>query len=258
MLLPNRTVQRYLAEQDFYSYEIDGDFGLASQAALDAFLTFSAIDATGWPLERKRVAMEQLMFRSEGLVVGKIDGLVGPQTRQAYEDYVTKDREQGAATDEVDHQPQTWPRQSEVTRVFGNYGENQVLLQLPYPMVLAWDTKTAVTRISLHRLVAPSAQRALEKIHAVYGNRIPELGLNLFGGSFNVRKMRGGSQMSMHSWGIAIDFDPENNQLKWGRDRARLARPEYEDFWKAWEDEGWISLGRERNYDWMHVQAARL
>ncbi|MCA1748660.1 MAG: M15 family metallopeptidase [Sphingomonadales bacterium] len=70
--------------------------------------------------------------------------------------------------------------------------------------------------------------------------------------------MRGGSSWSMHSWGIAIDFDPANNQLRWGRDRARMAKPAYAPFLNAWESEGWISLGRERNFDWMHVQAARL
>ncbi len=79
-----------------------------------------------------------------------------------------------------------------------------------------------------------------------------------FGGSLNVRRIRGGKSWSMHSWGIAIDFDPANNQLRWGRDRARFAKPEYEAFWAAWEEEGWVSLGRTRNFDWMHVQAARL
>ena len=70
--------------------------------------------------------------------------------------------------------------------------------------------------------------------------------------------MRGGTQYSMHSWGIAIDFDPERNQLNWGRDRARLAAADCVPFWDIWEAEGWVSLGRARNFDWMHVQAARL
>lgn len=84
------------------------------------------------------------------------------------------------------------------------------------------------------------------------------IGLDLFGGSLNVRKMRGGSAYSMHSWGIAIDFDPERNQLKWGKDRARLAQPDAVPFWLEWEREGWLSLGRARDFDHMHVQAARL
>lgn len=61
-----------------------------------------------------------------------------------------------------------------------------------------------------------------------------------------------------HAWGLAIDWDPAHNKLKWGRDRARLARPEYDTWWRLWEEEGWVSLGRTRNFDWMHVQAVKL
>jgi hypothetical protein len=88
--------------------------------------------------------------------------------------------------------------------------------------------------------------------------QLRDMGLHLFGGSLNVRKMRGGKAYSMHSWGIAIDFDPMRNQLTWGRDRARLAKPDAVDFWKFWEQEGWVSLGRRKNFDHMHVQAAEL
>ena len=92
-----------------------------------------------------------------------------------------------------------------------------------------------------------------------YGpERIRELGLDLFGGCLNVRRMRGGSAWSVHAWGAALDFDPERNQLRWGRARARFARPEYEKWWALWEAEGFLSLGRARDFDWMHVQAARL
>ena len=82
--------------------------------------------------------------------------------------------------------------------------------------------------------------------------------MELFGGSLNVRRMRGGSAWSIHSWGCAIDFDPERNQLRWKKPKAVLSSAECADFWHFWEEEGWVSLGRARNYDWMHVQAARL
>ena len=41
------------------------------------------------------------------------------------------------------------------------------------------------------------------------------------------------------------------------RDEARFAEPQYDAWWALWEEAGWISLGRTRNYDWMHVQACR-
>jgi hypothetical protein len=69
--------------------------------------------------------------------------------------------------------------------------------------------------------------------------------------------MRGGNAWSMHSWGIAFDFDPDRNQLKWGRDKAAFGRPEYGKWFELWE-EGAISLGRARNFDWMQTQFATL
>ena len=62
----------------------------------------------------------------------------------------------------------------------------------------------------------------------------------------------------MHSRGIALDYDPTRYKLRWGRDRAHLAGADYEDWWQCWEAEGWVSLGRTRNFDWMRVQAAKL
>ena len=152
-----------------------------------------------------------------------------------------------------------WPTQSGVGAFYGQVGMRQTQLALPYPMKLAWDGTKVVRSISLHEKVAASAGRVLARALEHYGETgIRELGLDLFGGSLNVRKMRGGSAYSMHSWGIAIDFDPERNQLRWGRDRAKLAGNQAGAFLSFWEDEGWVSLGRARNYDWMHVQAARL
>lgn len=151
-----------------------------------------------------------------------------------------------------------WPREGEMVKFYGNVGTGQVMLDLPYPLRLAWAPNTVVRRMSLHRLVAPSAHRVLTRVLEHYGlARIRDLRLDVWGGSLNVRKKRGGSTWSTHAWGAAIDWDPDNNQLTWGRDRAHLARPEYGPFWEAWETEGWVSLGRTRNFDWMHVQAAR-
>lgn len=107
--------------------------------------------------------------------------------------------------------------------------------------------------------MAKSLSTVLKNVKDVYGpNRISELGLDLFGGCFNFRKMRNGEKLSMHSWGIALDFHPDQNRLRWGRNQALFAQKEYDMWWECWEDEGWLSLGRMRNFDWMHVQAARL
>lgn len=152
-----------------------------------------------------------------------------------------------------------WPRQSGVRTFYGTVGKNQTMLILPFPMKLAWDKRKVVTKFSIHQKAHDSAKWCFEQIALAYDEKQrAELGLDLFGGCLNVRPMRGGSDYSMHAWGIAIDFDPDRNQLKWDKRKARLARPDAETFWKIWESEGWVSLGRTRNFDWMHVQAARL
>lgn len=258
MLVEARTLQRYLANNGFAPGPIDGQIGPNTKAAINLLLRARAIpNYTSWGAERRINAACQLFLLDQDIEVGKIDGLIGPQTRYAVEEWVRKSRNIEPDEHEIAHQPTVWPRQRDVPTFFGEKGQNQVLLELPYTMKLAWDKKKLITKISVHVKVAESAGRAFKKIYEHYGNNLPP-GLDLYGGSLNVRKMRGGNSWSMHSWGIAIDFDPDYNQLSWGRDKARLAKPIYEPFWQAWESEGWISLGRERNYDYMHVQAARL
>lgn len=158
-------------------------------------------------------------------------------------------------------QTNKWPKQTtaELTKYYGKVGTNQTRVKVPWTMKLAWNKAMKVNYITLHEKCAGSASRVLERIADHYTpEQIVENGYDLFGGSLNVRRMRGGKQWSTHAWGIAIDFDPIRNQLKWGRDKAYLAKPGSQKFWHLWEEEGWVSLGRSRNFDWMHVQAARL
>lgn len=155
----------------------------------------------------------------------------------------------------------TWPKQdySSMVKFFGKLGENQTSLILPYAMKLDWDTSSVIKKITCHEKVHDPLKKIFTKVLSEYGlEKIKALRLDEFGGCLNVRKMRGGSSWSIHSWGCAVDIDPDKNQLKWGRDKATLARPEYEIFWQIVESEGGVSLGRLKNYDWMHFQFARL
>ena len=130
-----------------------------------------------------------------------------------------------------------------------------VTIQLPYPMRLAWDTDTSVNKMRCHKLVADKFLAVFNEIHRVYGYaKIKELGIDLFGGCFNFRKMRGGNDWSTHSWGVAIDLDPARNKLKETSRTARFARPEYKPMIDIFYKHGFESLGVEKNYDWMHFQ----
>jgi hypothetical protein len=130
-----------------------------------------------------------------------------------------------------------------------------VTILLPYPMRLAWDTETIVHKMRCHKLVSGRFLAVFNELLRVYGYaKIKELGIDLFGGCFNFRKMRGGNDWSMHSWAIAIDLDPGRNQLKETSKTARFAKPEYKQMIDIFYKHGFISLGREKNYDWMHFE----
>jgi len=147
------------------------------------------------------------------------------------------------------------------SQIIAKYGKpNQqgsylTTIKLPYPMRLAWDKKVKVTTMRCHKLVADDFQKVFNELLNHYGyEKIVELGIDLFGGCFNFRAMRGGSDYSRHSWGIAIDLDPERNQLHETSSTARFARPEYHAMIDIFYKHGFVSLGKEKNYDWMHFE----
>ncbi|MEG0024432.1 MAG: hypothetical protein RR719_03665 [Akkermansia sp.] len=185
------------------------------------------------------------------------DGIPGENTAQAVSQAL------GILEEKRGTLPQ-WPTQTEIRSnksLFGYSGDSVPLVSvsIPYCMKLSWDTSSQTTKISCHQLIAEPIKRIFEEVFTYYGSiRINQLGLNLYGGCFNDRKIVGGVSKSMHAWGIAIDLDPEHNGLKIHRPNARFSAREYEPFWEIIENQGAVSLGRERDYDWMHFQFARL
>lgn len=130
-----------------------------------------------------------------------------------------------------------------------------VSARIPFPLVIAWDHSQTVSRIRCHKLVVNSVENIFQDLLDTYGlEKIQALGINLFGGCFNYRQMRGGSSWSRHAWGTAIDLDPARNQMNETKKTARFARPEYKKMIDIFEAHGWLSLGRLRNWDWMHFE----
>lgn len=149
--------------------------------------------------------------------------------------------------------------QAELRKKYGNPCQvsNHVQIDLPYPMKLAWDKSVTVTKVTCHKLVAANFKNVFNDLLKTYGiAKIQELGIDLFGGIYNCRPMRGGTQFSTHAYAVAIDLDPERNQLKETSKTARFARPEYKPMIDIFYKHGFISLGVEKNFDWQHFQIA--
>jgi peptidoglycan hydrolase-like protein with peptidoglycan-binding domain len=255
---------------------LDRNWGPPAPTTVEALLAQSGATLPGdwrnWDDKRKAIALVQIIAKKKAFDPGLIDGRWGQATQHGFDQLVAcRDTGQPTPADRpdgnLDVNPNNWPKQDEasMTAFYGPHGlpdgrePPMVAVHCPWPIQLSWEPFTPVRSIRIHQKCAPSLQRVLDDVYRTYGEaELIRLRLNQFGGCYNPRLMRGGSNWSIHSWAAAIDWDPDNNPLKWNHDRATFARPEYKPWWEAWEREGWLSLGRARDYDWMHIQAAKL
>ena len=243
---------------------VDGILGAGTMAQINNILDIPI----QWDTERKVVATLQWICKYHELDVGEIDGYFGDQTESCYDDLVVllstgklpePFRTEAPPLSRI-KAPSKWPLQTtaELNKFYGPVGTGQVLVKVPYPLKIAWNTTQIANKIQCHSKIADSVLHVLEQTKAYYGDDIDDLGLDLYGGCLNVRKMRGGTNYSVHSWGSAIDWHPTANKLKQNHTTACFAKPVYDKWWSFWEAEGAVSLGRACDFDWMHVQFARL
>jgi hypothetical protein len=121
-----------------------------------------------------------------------------------------------------------------------------------------------VSGIRLHRLLKDDFTSILDEIWDSAKNqlgsaasddqvraRLHELRLDQHGGGFNFRKITGGKGLSLHSYGIAIDWDPAHNPRK---TPLQVTLPEW--WFKIWNDHGWTDGRKFATPDPMHVQFA--
>lgn len=262
--------QHALRHAKYYEGLVDGLIGPKTRAAMSAAIRDAEKSGTAPRLdvlegERRVVAAMQHALNASGFEAGPVDGRMGPMTRGALEELlhlIDEGKPLSLDRDDRGEGRGRWPLQRDVEKLFGPAGGPRCTagrVVLPFPFVIAWDVEKTVLSFSCHEYVADPLERIFREAAAAYGEReFRRLRLDRFGGCFNYRRMRGGQALSMHSWGIAVDLDPERNQLRWGADRAAFAHRDYRIWWDIVESHGAVSLGRERDFDWMHFQLARL
>ena len=133
--------------------------------------------------------------------------------------------------------------------------ENIVRIAPSYPMFWSWSMQPAKS-IAIHRRCADSLTDILREIgRNISQDDIEKYQLDRCGGGYNFRLMRGGSGLSVHSYGGAIDLSPEINALgrRWGAIRYMMPRSVVDIF----EAHGWLWGGLWRRPDGMHFQATK-
>lgn len=149
-------------------------------------------------------------------------------------------------------------------QIISKYGQpgnadNFTIIPLPYPMRIAWDNKVRVQKMQCHELAAEPFTKVFNQLLTHYG--LPELqrlGIDLFGGCVNVRTMRGSkTRWSRHAFGIAIDLDPARNGLRVKKPVAQFSKPEYKPMIDIFYQNGFVSYGIEKDFDWMHFELAK-
>jgi hypothetical protein len=153
-----------------------------------------------------------------------------------------------------DLMPKTNPWPYATTRDLQNFygvatknGTNLINLSVE-GLGVKYDGKTVRT-IHCNAAVGDSLLRIIKELAKVH----PEV-IGDYNGCFNFRPMRGGSNLSMHAYGAAIDFmaGRNGNKTSWPT-RASMPVSVMEIFAK----EGWLSAGAFWGRDAMHFQATR-
>lgn len=224
---------------------------------------------------KDRVKSYQVLLKQLGFYTGEVDGVNGPLTVTAIKRFQTihgaiptgifipaQVRQlQGSilpSRTDTPYNPFPHDDTKALTAYYGQPGSINLHthIPLPYPLKLAWDTSVTVNTITIHEKCADAFLHFFEDILHEYKGRIEEYRLNLYGGSYNNRPIRGGTRASTHAFAAAIDLAPAENQLRWTKQKALFAKAQYAPLMEIAEKNALTNLGQVEGFDYMHFQAA--
>lgn len=149
---------------------------------------------------------------------------------------------------------QRWPGSDEksLQKFYGEPGDEENLVVVKFPFPVFYDNELVKTT-RVHEKCADSFLRILQDVWDRHqGDTRIIHAIQRYSGCFNFRKKRGGSTLSVHAYGAAVDFDDLNNSFhsSWP---MKAAMPF--EIVEAFAREGWKSAGAFWGYDAMHFQA---
>lgn len=190
--------------------------------------------------------VNMMMAGASGFVPLAEDGFWGPKSQAASRRYLKS----------LMPTLNPWPAsdQNSIRAFYGAPGDESNLVSFEFPFPMFYEGKR-VAKSRCHHKVKDSLLRILAAIGRSYGTRrdIMEEAED-YAGIFNFRPKRGSSSLSLHSWGIAIDLDADDNTF---RDTWPFQADMPLEIIECFAREGWTSAAAFWGYDAMHFQATR-
>ena len=179
-----------------------------------------------------------------GFHLGPIDGWWGERSQLACRMYLRS----------LMPKVNPWPRAGELTAFYGKAGDESNLVSIVPPFPMFYDGKR-IASLRCHKKVSASLLRVLTAIGKSYGQQRDVLEeAEDFGGCYNFRVKRGGTSLSVHAWGAAIDLDADDNTF---RDSWPMQADMPLEIMECFAREGWVSAGAFWGYDAMHHEAVQ-
>ena len=152
--------------------------------------------------------------------------------------------------------PNPWPFSTRegLRDFYGEPGDEGNLVPISFPFPMFYGEKL-VTKSRCHKKVHDSLMRILTRLGTFEGGTREILDpVSDYGGIYNFRNKRGGTSLSVHAWGAAIDLDADDNSF---RDPWPLVADMPLEIMEEFAKEGWQSAGAFWGYDAMHFEACR-